>query len=188
MSFPSFPIAGVQVDGTEPSRAIDGFLKQRADERWVLLGGHAAQSMDQLWTAWIQATRNELRGAMVARSIDAEFLRYLAGTHHISEAFARAGLQAGQTAGWVLPLPTAKGEANDLGHVQPVAGPHEPFQEGLKTLVEGLGWTLHNDTISFSIEGAQRLGVDLDGWAEGRRSESLVAHVLMADDQSSSHR
>ena len=31
--------------------------------------------------------------------------------------------------------------------------------------------------------GARRLGVDLDGWPEGRRSESVVAHVLMADDQ-----
>ena len=107
MSFPPFPIAGVQLDGTEPSRAIDGFLKQRADERWVLLGGHAAQSMDQLWTAWIQATRNELREAMVARSIDAEFLRYLAGTHHISEAFARAGLRDGQTVG--SPPPNGEG-------------------------------------------------------------------------------
>ena len=188
MSFPPFPIAGVQLDGTEPSRAIDGFLKQRADERWVLLGGHAAQSMDQLWTAWIQATRNELRGAMVARSIDAEFLRYLAGTHHISEAFARAGLQDGQTAAWVLHLPTARGEANDLGHVQPVAGPHETFQEGLEALVKRLGWSFRDDPMSFSIEGARRLGADLDGWAEERRSESLVAHVLMADDQSSSHR
>ena len=188
MSFPSFPIAGVQLDGTEPSLAIDGFLKQRADERWVLLGGHAAQSMGQLWTAWIQATRNELRGAMVARSIDAEFLRYLAGTHHISEAFARAGLQEGQTAAWVLHLPTARGKANDLGHVQPIAGPHEPFQEGLEALVKRLGWSFHDTPMSFSIEGAQKLGVDLDGWAEERRSESLVAHVLMADDQSSSHR
>ena len=106
----------------------------------MLLGGHAAQSMDQLWTAWIQATRNELRGAMVARSIDAEFLRYLAGTHHISEAFARAGLQSGQQDAWVVYLPEANGVANDLGHVQPVATPPASFHEDVNTLCSLLEW------------------------------------------------
>ncbi|MGB2070024.1 MAG: hypothetical protein ACPHVR_00135, partial [Poseidonia sp.] len=93
MSSRPFPVANVHLSGEAPNEAIDRFLKYRPSERWVLLGGHAAQSMDQLWTAWVQAARNDLRDGMVARSIDAEFLRYLAGTHHISEAFTRAGLQ-----------------------------------------------------------------------------------------------
>lgn len=188
MSLPLFPIAGVQLNGAEPTQAIQGFLKQRTDERWVLLGAHAAQSMDQLWAAWIQATRNELRGAMVARSVDAEFLRYLAGTHHISEAFARAGVQEGQTEAWILQLPVAKGEANDLGHVQPVAEPYASFHEDFQSLVDVLGWSECDLNVEFSIEGSKQLGIDLDGWADGRGVESLVAHVLMADDQSSSHR
>ena len=83
---------------------------------------------------------------MVARSIDAEFLRYLAGTHHISEAFARAGLQEGQDHGWVICLPSAHGLENDLGHLQPEA---------------------------------DDVRQDFD---------SIIAHILMADDQSSSHR
>ena len=100
----------------------------RPSARWVLLGGHAVMGDEQLWTAWIQASRNELRGRMVARSIDAEFLRYLAGTHHISEAFSRAGLQEGQTTAWVVYLPEAEGLENDLGHLQPVAKDMQPFQ------------------------------------------------------------
>ncbi len=44
-------------------------------------------------------------GSQLARGRDAEFLRYLAGTHHISEAFSRAGIQDGVTAGWILYLP-----------------------------------------------------------------------------------
>jgi len=188
MSLPPFPIASVQLGGEQPSDAINRFLEHRPTERWVLLGGHAAQSMDQLWTAWIQATRNELRQTMVARSIDAEFLRYLAGTHHISEAFARAGLQQTQQQAWILHLPVAKGVANDLGHVQPVAPPSASFQNDLEGVIRGLGWVRQNSSVTFSIEGAKQLGVDLDGWAEGRQEESLVAHVLMADDQSSSHR
>jgi len=32
------------------------------------------------------------------------------------------------------------------------------------------------------------LGIDVEGWAEERLEEAILAHVLMADDQSSSHR
>ena len=188
MSAPDFPIACVDIGDRSPKEAIDGFLKHREHERWVLLGQHAPHSNEQLWTAWIQAARNEIRETMVARSVDAEFLRYLAGTHHISEAFSRAGVQDGQSSAWVVRLPDAAGEANDLGHLQPRADGDTTFEADVESLMKALGWTQTMDNISFSIEGARRLGVDLDGWPEGRRSESVVAHVLMADDQSSSHR
>ena len=94
----------------------------------VLLGGHAVMGDEQLWTAWIQASRNELRGRMVARSIDAEFLRYLAGTHHISEAFSRAGLQEGQTTAWVVYLPEAEGLETTLATSSPWPRKMQPFQ------------------------------------------------------------
>lgn len=188
MSTPTFPIVKVDIGEMTPKKAIEHFLQHRPSERWVLLGEHAAQSLDQLWTAWIQATRNELRGRTVARSIDAEFLRYLAGTHHISEAFSRAGLQTGQSSAWVLFLPFAEGVENDLGHLQPVAQMAEAFSDNVGLLTEVLEWPIIRAKMSFSIEGAARLGVDLDGWGENRQMESLVAHVLMADDQSSSHR
>jgi hypothetical protein len=125
---------------------------------------------------------------MVARSIDAEFLRYLAGTHHISEAFARAGLQSGQSSSWVLCLPIAQGIENDLGHVQPIAQESSSFPDLLESFLESLGWSSTPADVSFSIEGAKLLGIDPQGWDKGREVESLVAHVLMADDQSSSHR
>ena len=188
MSTPAFPIVNVDIGGLSSKKAIQYFLEHRPNERWVLLGEHAAQSVGQLWTAWIQATRNELRGCMVARSIDAEFLRYLAGTHHISEAFARAGLQSGQSSAWVLCLPIPEGVENDLGHVQPTAQGEQAFSEHLDSFLESLGWTSSSPEVSFSIEGAKILGIDVEGWVKGREFESLIAHVLMADDQSSSHR
>ena len=79
MSAPDFPIASVDIGDRSPKEAIDGFLKHREHERWVLLGQHAPQSNEQLWTAWIQAARNEIRETMVARSVDAEFLRFRDG-------------------------------------------------------------------------------------------------------------
>ncbi|MAV77948.1 MAG: hypothetical protein CMA15_03585 [Euryarchaeota archaeon] len=188
MSTQAFPIVNVDLGGLSSKKAIQHFLEHRPSERWVLLGEHAAQSVDQLWTAWIQATRNELRGCMVARSIDAEFLRYLAGTHHISEAFARAGLQSDQSSAWVLCLPTAEGVENDLGHVQPIVRGTQAFSDHLEGFLESLGWPTTSSNVSFSIEGSQILGIDVQGWEKGREFESLIAHVLMADDQSSSHR
>ena len=188
MSFPSFPIAGVQLDGTEPSRAIDGFLKQRADERWVLLGGHAAQSMDQLWTAWIQATRNELREAMVAgASMPNSFATSLARTTSPKPSHERAFKTARQRPGFSTSQRRGvKQTTSDT--FSPWRGLMNRFKRALRRSLSGSVGHSVMTTMSFSIEGAQRLGVDLDGWAEERRAESLVAHVLMADDQSSSHR
>ena len=188
MSFPAFPCRGVCVGSGSPQSHVDAFLKQRPSSNWVLLGAHAVMSDEQLWTAWIQAARNELRGRMVARSIDAEFLRYLAGTHHISEAFNRAGLQKGQTTAWIVCLPGATGLENDLGHLQPVAQDVLDFKTTLADLLGQLDWSEDSSEMSFSIEGAKQLGIDADGWSEPRVSESIIAHILMADDQSSSHR
>ena len=188
MSIPVFPCQGVRVKRDSPQKHVEAFLKMRPSTRWVLLGGHAVMGDEQLWTAWIQAARNALRGRMVARSIDAEFLRYLAGTHHISEAFSRAGLQEGQTQAWVVYLPEADGLENDLGHLQPVARENAAFLEQLSMLLDQLGWVRDEPEASYSIEGARRLGIDAHGWDDARASESIIAHILMADDQSSSHR
>jgi len=82
----SVMLHGVQVKDDDAS-PVQSFLSHRVSNRWVLLAEHAVQSMHQLQAAWTQATRQEVRGTMVARSVDAEFLRYIAGTHHIAEAF-----------------------------------------------------------------------------------------------------
>lgn len=184
----TFPFRGVQFSEGSPQHHVDRFLKERPSSHWVLLGAHAVMSEEQLWTAWIQASRNALRGNMVARSIDAEFLRYLAGTHHISEAFARAGLQEDQDHGWVVCLPSAKGHENDLGHLQPEADDVQDFDSNLANLLQRLGWSEGPSEATYSIEAAKRLGIDAEGWSEARQSESIIAHILMADDQSSSHR
>lgn len=188
MSERPFPSAVVTFANSEEGSPVERFLKHRPDARWVLIGHHAVQSHVQLWTAWLQAARNELRSAMVARSIDAEFLRYLAGTHHISEAFARAGVGLEDNRAWVVWLPYSEGRANDLGHLQPSPVLADEFEAGLGPLLDALGWVKENHDAKHSIEGLRRLGVDTDGWAEDRIAEAAVAHVLMADDQSSSHR
>ena len=165
----------VPVDEEDP---VGRFLACRPSSRWVVLGHHAAQSLRQLQTAWLQAVRQEGRESMVARSIDAEFLRYLAGTHHIAEAFRRTGLQSGDPHAWILYLPQT--EAPNDGEI--------PTNDNCMEVVLSLGWSSSERTPSLSIDGMQRLGIDAQDWPEHRHEEACVAHVLMADDQSSSHR
>lgn len=176
---------GVDVP-THEADAVARFLAARPTSRWILLGPHAAQSIRQLQTAWSQAVRQEVRGSMVARSIDAEFLRYLAGTHHIAEAFRRTGLQPDDRHAWIVHLASASGLTE--GNSQPVSHQDTATEAECSGLVDGLGWLRKERGMSFSIEGMKRLGIDGEGWAVGREEEACIAHVLMADDQSSSHR
>ena len=124
---------------------------------------------------------------MVARSIDAEFLRYLAGTHHISEAFSRAGVQEGQDNGWVVCLPAATGHENDLGHLQPEAEDTPDFESALSDLLERLGWSKAAEMHPF-YRGGKTTRHRCSRVVRARQTESIIAHILMADDQSSSHR
>ena len=183
-----FPVVNADIKADEAAEAIEKFLKKRPDGRWVLLGNHAVQSTEQLWAAWTKAARNELRSTMVARSIDAEFIRYLAGTHHVSEAFARAGLQKGQTSAWIVCLPEAEEVQAESGHAQPQPVFPANFENRSEAFLSSLGWGRSESAMCYSIEGAKQLGIDVESWVSDRRFESLVAHVLMADDQSSSHR
>ena len=57
---------------------IQEFLKIRPNQNWLLLADYAAQSQQQLWTAWLLSQQAFLQNRALARSIDAEFLRYIA--------------------------------------------------------------------------------------------------------------
>ena len=189
MELPPFPCVPVHLDeATHSSGVIDVFLKERPSPRWVLLGAHAVQTNAQLWTAWIKTTRNELRGTSVARSIDAEFMRYLAGTHHVSEAFARSGYQEGSEDAWILYLPQAESSRNSLGHLHPFLPEHVAIPEGLSDLMNQLKWNSRESLMIPSIEGSKMLGADVDSVGIDGLEERLIAHISMADDQSASHR
>lgn len=184
-----FPCVPVHLDEAKhPGGVIDAFLKERPSPRWVLLGAHAVQTNTQLWTAWVKTTRNELRGSCVARSIDAEFMRYLAGTHHVSEAFVRAGYQDGSGEAWILHLPQAESSRNSLGHIHPFIPEIVTLPEELNPLVHALEWTVSDSGMVLSIEDSKLLGADVKSVESDGLEERLIAHISMADDQSASHR
>ena len=115
-------------------------------------------------------------------------MRYLAGTHHISEAFTRSGYVDGSQAAWIVYLPIAESSANSLGHIHPIVPEQSPLPPECFTLLSDLSMTASGINMSASIEGSRILGIDIANDASHLLEEALVAHVLMADDQSSSHR
>ena len=104
---PWFPAWGVTFEEPveDPGEVIESWMRERRDERWLLLAGSAAASERHLWTIWLTLAGRVRAGTTIARSVDAEFLRILSGTHQIRIAFERAGIQSGDVTAWIIHLP-----------------------------------------------------------------------------------
>ena len=94
----------------DASELVESFLEWRNDERWVLLGGPAAVSEAQLWTAWFGLSSRHANSNMRANSLDVEFIRLIAGTHQIRIGFERAGLANGDQTAWLVHIPELSAE------------------------------------------------------------------------------
>ncbi len=165
-------------DAIEGSSLTRSFLKHRPDEHWVLVGEGVAQCHAQLWTAWHSAARRQRRSTSLARSFDAEFLRYLAGTHHVSDAFKRAGMRDGDEAGCFLVLPDWKHEGNHLP--TPDESKRTEMAGNASKLADAIGVDLVDEPLVISHEGAQRLGFNPDPSSEVT-CDALIGHVISAE-------
>ena len=147
------------------------FQKSQPSERWVFCGDKVAQTPRQLWTAAVVSSRNIERSTAQARTLDAEFLRVLSGTHNVSEAFKRAGLAQGAQSGWLLHIPNIDQPLND-----------DDVRSSAQSLLTNLGLTKTETSLQISSNGATKLGVTLDGETEAIRIEAaLIGHILLAD-------
>ena len=135
MSAPDFPIASVDIGDRSPKEAIDGFLRHREHERWMLWG-NAPQSNEQLWTADSGRSKRTAKRWWLAALTPSSSIPREDASHF--EAFSRAGVQDGQSSAWVVRLPDAAGEANDLGHLQPRAGEDTTFEADVESLMKAL--------------------------------------------------
>ena len=145
------------------------------NQRWVFCRSDVAQTSRQLWTATTVSNRNTERGTAQARTLDAEFLRVLAGTHNVSEAFKRAGLQNKSTSGWLLHIPDQTTSMNA-----------ETIDQEANELLSGLGLSMTSESLEINLDGAKNLGISLDETIDASRIEaSLIGHILLADVSSS---
>lgn len=159
MAAPDFPCRRVSFSSPiENSRDIIGhWLKIREGPEWVLLSGEALVSDVQCWVAYEVLLRNQERGVMKSNSLDGEFLRLISGTHHISEAFRRAGLVDGDTAAWLVHL-----GGNEVSNFSSHA--------------EAMGFELTDERPSPELSDIRRLGI-----IEGEGEDVAIGHIHLAD-------
>ena len=107
MSRSPYPCWGLALTNpvSDAEELVATFLEWRNDERWLLLGGPAAVSDKQLWTAWLGLGSRHANSNMRANGLDVEFIRLIAGTHQIRVGFERAGLADGDQIAWLVYLP-----------------------------------------------------------------------------------
>ncbi len=154
------------------------FLKHRPTEHWVLVGQGIAQCHMQLWTAWNSAARRQQRGTSLARSFDAEFLRYMAGTHHVSEAFKRAGVRDGDRTGCFILLPSLSKEGEMP--VMPSSREVEQFERQALQLASSMDVNIVDAELQCNTEGSKRLGIQV-GEDTVVTCDLLIGHVLTSE-------
>lgn len=150
--FPAWPILSSEPIA-DSSEFIRGFLEVREDDSWLLLTSTAVAGERQLWVAWLALQQRSKNDTMRSVGQDGEFLRLIAGTHHISQGFRRAGLCDGDEGAWLVHLPPSKG-IDEL----PVLD-FEALEQQAETLAEKCGFTLTRERPQPTAAGLVRLGV-----------------------------
>ena len=80
----------------------------------VVLAADVLASERHLAAAVSMANRRWTRGRAVGRTLGAELMRCLAGSHHIGEAIKAVGLSPGATCGWLVGLDVQQADLERL--------------------------------------------------------------------------
>tara|TARA_B110000444_G_scaffold259360_2_gene302904 strand:- start:49766 stop:50368 length:603 start_codon:yes stop_codon:yes gene_type:complete len=181
MAQPPFPCFAWQSESSvDAKKLLQAFLEQRPSPQWVMVGDGCVQSNLQLWTAWMSASRRWIRKTSLARSIDAEFLRYLSGTHHVSEAFKRAGVRNKDNSGYVLFLPEASADEEEID-CQIVEYDSDAIELQAKEILAELELEVHPTDYALSKQGALRLGMKFEFEQETLTESALIGHILSSE-------
>ena len=175
MEMPKFPCFRVDVSNCKDD-LIDQFLEKRPSQNWLLLAEYAAQSEQQLWTAWLLSQRSFIRNRALARSIDAEFLRYMAGTHHVSEAFKKAGISLTQKMAWIIHLPDYEIKEDEIYPKVDL----EKSSQTLNTLVDDLGMSHADGKPEITLEGLLKLGIDV-ATIDDKTEDIIIGFTISSD-------
>ena len=175
MEMPPFPCVKLDISN-QSSDFIGEFIEHRDDESWLLMSHYAAQGQQQLWTAWLLAKRAFSNNKSLARTLDAEFLRYIAGTHHVSEAFKKVGIKSNDNTAWLIFLPNHIAE---LDEIKPSFSLDE-FDSGVESLIQKLNVQVIEGMPEINIEGIEKMGIPLPE-SKLNLIDSIIGHIISAD-------
>ena len=175
MEMPPFPCVKLDISN-QSSDFIGEFIEHRDDESWLLMSHYAAQCQQQLWTAWLLAKRAFANNKSLARTLDAEFLRYIAGTHHVSEAFKKVGIKSNDNTAWLIFLPNHIAE---LDEIKPSFSLDE-FDSGVESLIQKLNVKVIEGMPEINIEGIEKMGIPLPE-SKLNLIDYIIGHIISAD-------
>lgn len=175
---PWFPAWGMefttQIEDT--AEVIKSFNKYKNDDRWLLLAFDVAASEKHLWTAWYSMMRNQKMGKMIAKSIDAEFIRLIAGTHQVRVAFNNAGIRNGDQSVWIIRLPERK-IGDEISQVFINRDSYNNYDEEANILIEKMNGGLLSKRPSPIIEGLKRIGYNREITTQSLE-ECFILHLV----------
>ncbi|MDG1549937.1 MAG: KEOPS complex subunit Cgi121 [Candidatus Poseidoniaceae archaeon] len=175
MEMPEFPCVKLDISN-HSTNLIRDFIKHRDDESWLLMSYYAAQGQQQLWTAWLLAKRAFSNNKALARSLDAEFLRYIAGTHHVSDAFKKVGIKDHDDTAWLVFLPN---HIVDLDEIKPSFSVDQ-FNVEVQSLVQMLGLKVIAGKPEIDLKGLKEMGIALPE-SKLNLIDSIIGHIISAD-------
>jgi tRNA threonylcarbamoyladenosine modification (KEOPS) complex Cgi121 subunit len=175
MEMPEFPCVKLDISN-HSSNLIGDFIKHRDDESWLLMSHYAAQGQQQLWTAWLLAKRAFSNNKALARSLDAEFLRYIAGTHHVSDAFKKVGIKDHDDTAWLVFLPE---HIVDLDEIKPSFSVDQ-FNLGVQSIVQMLDLKVIAAKPEINLKGIEEMGIPVP---ESRLNliDTIIGNIISAD-------
>lgn len=157
MEMPLFPCFKIDLSKSV-NNLIQQFIDVRPTQNWLLLADYAAQTQQQLWTAWVLCQRAFEQNRALARSIDAEFLRYIAATHHVSEAFKKVGISDNHGYAWIVNLPEYE---NVNGEMVPILD-DDKTAAIVDNLCKKLDLSLIDGIPELTVHGLNKLGLKVD--------------------------
>ncbi|MAK19697.1 MAG: hypothetical protein CMA05_00085 [Euryarchaeota archaeon] len=175
MEMPPFPCVKLDISN-QSSDFIGEFIEHRDDESWLLMSHYAAQGQQQLWTAWLLAKRAFSNNKALARTLDAEFLRYIAGTHHVSEAFKKVGIKSNDNTAWLIFLPNHIAESDEIKPSFSL----EDFDSEVESLIQKLNVKVIEGMPEINIEGIEKMGIPLPE-SKLNLIDSIIGHIISAD-------
>jgi len=146
-----------------------------------MIGPHAAHCDSQLWTAWHCSERRFLRNNQLARTIDAEFIRFIAGTHHISEAFQRAGVSDNDSRGWLIYLPETEQNNSMNKEILPKKNHSEFFESTCLDILASLNLRATNASPELDLDNGGKLGMDVDDLEIENFEDALIGFILSSE-------
>tara|TARA_B100000767_G_scaffold215157_1_gene202639 strand:- start:1842 stop:2396 length:555 start_codon:yes stop_codon:yes gene_type:complete len=181
MELGSFPCMAWSKTESSSEEIVKQFLDIRPSQRWLMLGSHAAHSDAQLWTAWHCCERRFLRKNPLARTIDAEFIRFIAGTHHVSEAFQRAGVANEDTNGWLIYLPERQLDESLEDTILPSSDHSKFFESTCLKILESLDLVAKKESPELDLDNAVKLGMDVNKLQIENFEDSLIGFILSSE-------